>query len=74
MIKILRKFVAWAEKRWPEKVVITQEKYLQMCDEMAKLQGLDLKVRELEKNIANMNVMMGMAMPNKDTFGALLQR
>lgn len=73
MIKLLRTFVSWAEKRWPEKVVITQEKYLQMCDEVAKIQALDAKVRDLEKNIANMNVMMGMAMP-KDGMAALLQR
>lgn len=61
MIGLLKRFVEWAEKRWPEKVVVTKAEYDVL---KAGVDGLLLtvnekRIKQMEDEIAKFNVAFG---------------
>jgi hypothetical protein len=52
MIKFLKAFVNWCEKRWPEKIVLSTA-------EMEQVKGLLEKVGEHEARLKTLEIMTG---------------
>lgn len=67
MLKLMGQFVEWAEKRWPEKVVVTEDKYRELFREVFALESrvtaLEAKIKAFETNLNNLNMAIGFAAP-----------
>ena len=61
MRKLLRAFLAWADKRWPEKVVITQTEFLKMQADLKKIleSSSEARLKAIESEINKFNMHMG---------------
>ena len=61
MIKLLKAIVHWLETRFPEKVVVTNDEYVAMKAQLAKLQAAvdEPRIKKIEDEIAKFNVALG---------------
>jgi len=63
MRTLLRNFIAWMDKRFPEKVVITQAEFLALraqIDVLSKSVSEE-RIKKIEQEINKFNVSMGFA-------------
>ena len=67
MKRFLRALLNWLDRKFPDKIVVTQHDYdsliLKIQDLHVKLNELNEKVNKLDQNVLNLNQAMGMTIP-----------
>lgn len=62
MRKVLRSFIGWLDRRFPERVVITQAEFEKLKQDMIKLSMLtsnEERLKKIETEINKFNIHMG---------------
>lgn len=68
MIRVLKALVNWLEKRFPEKLVVTEREYTALKSDIQALQvtarehaAIAERVKRVEEHLSKMNLVLGIA-------------
>lgn len=71
MRRFLRAYLNWLDRRFPERLVVTQESFARLKGDLIQHEALvkahEEKIKKLEEQMANINVAVGFSVPKAGT-------